>query len=65
MTNDVPGATLRKARGPLTQKAVAEALGVTRATVIAWEARAWVKADRAERYLRVVRDLASRADGEK
>lgn len=65
MAPDVPGSTLREARGSLTQQAVADALGITRATVIAWEYRAWVRAEKAERYLRVVRELASSRQGDK
>jgi DNA-binding transcriptional regulator YiaG len=51
--------TQREANG-LTQQAVADALGVSRQTVVTWEQRASVPEARAAAYLRVVRELASR-----
>ena len=55
------GAELREARElvGLTQERVADAMGLSRVTIVAWEQRAVVKAPKAERYLRVVRELAS------
>lgn len=63
MNTHKTGAELREARElvGLTQEQVAEALGVHRVTVLAWEQRAIVKAPKAAKYLRVVRDLASPA----
>lgn len=43
----------------LTQEQVARALGVRRETVVLWEQKARVVAPKAEKYLRVVRELAS------
>ncbi len=56
------GADLRDAReaAGLTQGAVADALNLSRQTVVSWEQRARVKAPKAERYLRVIRELATR-----
>lgn len=58
----LPGADLRDAReiAGLTQAQVAAALGVSRVTIVAWEAKARVKAPKASAYLRVVADLATR-----
>lgn len=57
------GSDLRRARedAGLTQEQVARALGMSRVTIINWEQRAEVKGYKAQRYLRVVRDLASAA----
>lgn len=55
------GADLKDARelAGLTQEQVAAGLGVHRQTVVAWEGRARVVAPKADRYLRVVSDLAT------
>lgn len=57
------GAELKEARevAGLTQEQVATALGLSRVTVVAWEGKAVVKAPKADRYLRVISDLASKA----
>lgn len=57
------GADLKDQRelAGLTQEQVAEALGVSRQTVVAWEQRARVVAPKADRYLRVVSELATKA----
>lgn len=52
---------IREAAG-LTQQQVADGLNVRRETIVEWEQRARVVAPKAERYLRVVRDLASRGE---
>jgi DNA-binding transcriptional regulator YiaG len=55
------GAELREARElvGITQERVAEALGLSRVTIVNWEQRARVPSPKAERYLRVVSELAS------
>lgn len=57
------GPDLKQARNAagLTQTRVAEALSVTRVTIANWEARAVVPPGKAERYLRVVSELATGA----
>ena len=44
----------------LSQITLAAALGVSRQTLISWEQRAIVPAAKADAYLRVVRELATR-----
>lgn len=44
----------------LTQQAVADALGVSRQTLVTWEQRAEVPEPKASAYVRVVGELASR-----
>lgn len=58
------GADLREQRelAGLTQEQVAMALGVYRTTIVTWESKARVKAPKADRYLRAVRELATPAD---
>lgn len=60
-TKHLSGADLRDAREAvgLTQEAVAQALGLSRQTIVSWEQRARVVAPKADRYLRVVSDFAS------
>jgi DNA-binding transcriptional regulator YiaG len=55
------GAELKDARelAGLTQEQVAHALGRHRATIVAWEAKARVKAPKAAAFLRVVSELAT------
>lgn len=63
-TSHRTGPELKEARevAGLTQEQVALALGVDRGTVISWEGKAIVKAPKAERYLRVVSELANQRD---
>jgi DNA-binding transcriptional regulator YiaG len=62
-TKKVSGTELRDEReaAGLTQEAVADALGLSRQTIVTWESRARVVKPKADKYLRVVRDLASKA----
>ena len=62
---DISGADLREAResAGLSQQAVADALRLSRQTIVTWEGKALVAPVKAERYLRVVRELAS-SDGQ-
>lgn len=61
--NHSSGADLKDARelAGLTQEQVAEKLGVARQTIVTWESKARVVGPKAEKYLRVVRELASQA----
>jgi DNA-binding transcriptional regulator YiaG len=61
---DTTGADLRAARerAGLSQQAVADALQLSRQTIVTWEGKAVVPPVKAERYLRVVRELASSAN---
>lgn len=56
------GADLKDARelAGLTQEQVATALGLSRQTINSWEGRARVVAPKADRYLRVISELASK-----
>ena len=58
----ITGNDLRAQRdaASLTQQAVADALHVSRQTLVTWEQRAEVPEPKAIAYLRVIRELASR-----
>lgn len=60
---DTRGSDLKAARDHLgfTQEQVAEALGVSRQTVVSWEGKESVPPAKAERYLRVLNELADRS----
>lgn len=63
-TKNVSGTELKDEReaAGLTQEQVAGGLGVSRQTIVTWEGRARVVKPKADKYLRVVRDLASQAE---